>query len=313
MPLLRALVALADERHFGRAAQRLHLSQPALSRQIARLEGEVGTTLFRRSTRGVTPTPSGDRLARRAAEALRAIDLAVDEARAGDGLSEPVRLGAAETIGDAFLAEVTGALRAPRAPQLTVHVGWGAELLGSLRRGALDLVVGHALALPDGLEHEVLALEPLCAHVAAREDAAGRPATALREFAGWTLVLPPRELAPGRRSHVTACCRAAGFDPRTRVPPLIAPPAAGGIGTALEEREFALAPASLPPRAGAAAVALSEGPLVPLLVAHGRGVQRTPVAAVLDVLRQAASPSAAPTVVQTGPGLEPRLAAPTAP
>ena len=67
---LRYLVTLADERHFTRAAARLHIAQPALSQQVRRLEDEVGIALVDRTTRHVSLTPAGERLVERARRAL---------------------------------------------------------------------------------------------------------------------------------------------------------------------------------------------------------------------------------------------------
>ena len=89
--LLRALVALADELHFGRAARRLYLSQPALSRRIAALERVVGCQLVRRSTHSVELTRAGDALAQRARPALAALADAVAAARSATNAPSSAR------------------------------------------------------------------------------------------------------------------------------------------------------------------------------------------------------------------------------
>src|SRR5688572_6092986 len=78
---LRYFVAVAEELHFGRAAERLHMSQSPLSRAIRELERELGLVLFVRTTRHVELTPAGTALLERARRALAEIDAAVDEAR----------------------------------------------------------------------------------------------------------------------------------------------------------------------------------------------------------------------------------------
>lgn len=76
---LRYFVIVAEEGHLGRAAQRLHLSQPPLTRQIRALEDELGTRLFERTRRGMRLVPAGERFLRRARAILTAVDEAVAE------------------------------------------------------------------------------------------------------------------------------------------------------------------------------------------------------------------------------------------
>src|SRR3954451_16350479 len=91
---LRSFEVLAEERHFGRAAARLHLAQPALSQQIKQLERELGVTLFTRTTRRVDLTEAGTRLAEHARAVLGGVDRARDDmARLADGRAGRVSVG----------------------------------------------------------------------------------------------------------------------------------------------------------------------------------------------------------------------------
>jgi DNA-binding transcriptional LysR family regulator len=91
---MRYFVGVAEELHFGRAAERLYISTPTLSQQIKQLEREVGTTLLIRHSRGVELTPAGQVFLARARETIQAAGLALKDTRRAVGLDEPVlRLG----------------------------------------------------------------------------------------------------------------------------------------------------------------------------------------------------------------------------
>ena len=85
---IRYFVAVAEEGHVGRAAERLHVAQPPLSRQIRALEDELGTALFTRTPRGMTLLPSGERFLEHARAILAAIDSAVHAARVEPAAAE---------------------------------------------------------------------------------------------------------------------------------------------------------------------------------------------------------------------------------
>lgn len=159
---LKYLVALADHRHFGRAAEACFASQPTLSVQIRKLEEELGVTLFERMTRGVLLTRAGEAIVARARAVLREVDAIRDIARrAGDPESGSIRLGIFPTLGPYLLPHIVPALhrRYPRLEMLLIEEKTE-ELLGRLERGEIDTAM---LALPvpaDGLVVEPLFEEP---------------------------------------------------------------------------------------------------------------------------------------------------------
>ncbi len=219
---LRSFVVLADERHFGRAAARLHIAQPALSQQLQQLEREVGTRLLDRSTRRVDLTDAGRLLQGRAADVLAALDrTAADLALVGAGRAGTVRLGFVGTATYDVLPQVARRVRAEH-PEL--HLELSGELLGpalldAVHDGALDLAVLRPGSgpPPPGLVVDRLRTEPLVAVLPSTHPAAGAARVELADLlsdpAGRTLVTHPS----GRRSTmqplVLEACREAGLDP----------------------------------------------------------------------------------------------------
>lgn len=144
---LKYIVALARERHFGRAAEKCFVSQPTLSVAVKKLEDELGAILFERGQNEVRTTPVGDQVVAQAervlAEANRVKELAD---AAGDPLAGALRIGAIYTIGPYLLPKLVPLIkaRAPKMP-LMIEENFTVRLIESLKRGDLDVAV---LALP---------------------------------------------------------------------------------------------------------------------------------------------------------------------
>src|ERR671932_285620 len=97
---LRYFVAVAETLHFGRAAQRLHLAQPPLSRQVSALERELGTVLFARNTHGVALTEAGTAFLVEARKVIDQVDVAIQAAKwAASGETGQLEIGTTETHG----------------------------------------------------------------------------------------------------------------------------------------------------------------------------------------------------------------------
>lgn len=140
---LRYVVALARERHFGRAAAACFVSQPTLSVAVKKLEDELGVALFERGKNEVALTPAGEEVVARAQQILEGVEALRQSARQqADQLHGPLRLGAIYTVGPYLLPDLIPTLHeaAPHMP-LVIEEGYTAELRRQLKRGELDAIL----------------------------------------------------------------------------------------------------------------------------------------------------------------------------
>ncbi|HMB56551.1 MAG TPA: DNA-binding transcriptional regulator OxyR [Arenimonas sp.] len=188
---LRYLIALADLRHFGRAAAACHVSQPTLSTQIRKLEDELGTALVERAPRQVMLTPAGTDIVERARRVIAEVEQMRETARrTTDPEAGSVRLGLFPTLAPYLLPHVVPDIRArfPRLELLLVEEKTEV-LLGMLRAGRLDAAV---LALPlheDWLEVDFLFEEPFVLALPASHPLAGHRQLKLAELSDQHLLL----------------------------------------------------------------------------------------------------------------------------
>ncbi|WP_132436888.1 MULTISPECIES: LysR family transcriptional regulator [unclassified Rathayibacter] len=189
MPSLRALevmVVLARVGSIGATARELHLSQPAVSHQVASLEREVGVPLVDRNPAGATLTRYGRALVDHARLAVNAAEHAVAAARTADA-EQPIRLAVAESFTLPFLVPVVTRWNADgRTPLQLVETTSASASIEDLRAGLLDLVVVPGPATLDGLLVERLGIEEIVVvGRTAGEDSPGRiPIAALGDEAG---------------------------------------------------------------------------------------------------------------------------------
>jgi len=193
---LRCLVAVAQERHLARAAERLALSQPAVSKTLSELEAIVGTRLVERSKagrRGVQGlTAAGEQLLAHALRVLEALDASAQAvAPAAGGRIQRLRIGALPSVAPALLPQALARLRDgwPQV-QIVVKSAANAALLDELRAGELDLVVGRMSdpRLMGGLSFELLHTEPLVFAVRAGHPLALKAAS-VQAVLGYPLVV----------------------------------------------------------------------------------------------------------------------------
>lgn len=214
---MRLLVVLGEELHFGRAAQRLHLSQPGLSYRLKRMEAALGYELVSRNRRSVELTAAGHTVSLGAARMLgEARRLAEDGGRIARGEAATLRVGFVGTALYGLLPDVLRELRR-RHPdlRLVLEEQKTATQVRALLLGQLDLAVVH-LPLPPGteLQSEVATTEPVGLALPHDHPLAGREALALAELAEEPFVLFPRELEAQTYDSYVGACVEAGFAPR---------------------------------------------------------------------------------------------------
>jgi LysR family hydrogen peroxide-inducible transcriptional activator len=144
---LRYIVTLAQERHFGRAAEKCFVSQPTLSVAVKKLEGELNIALFERRKSAVSPTPLGEKIIQQAEKILAETRILKELAESGkDPLSSPLRVGAIFTIGPYLFPHLVPQVH-KQAPRMSLFIeeSYTAVLRRQLREGELDAII---VALP---------------------------------------------------------------------------------------------------------------------------------------------------------------------
>ncbi|CAG4902043.1 LysR family transcriptional regulator [Paraburkholderia saeva] len=215
---LRYFVTLAETRHFGRAAARLNLTQPPLSRQLAALEASLGVTLIERSPRNVTLTAAGERFYSDARAILAALDQAAKNAQAAAS-GEAGKLG----IGFTMCAAYSVVPRYARAfgdayPEVALNLREvvSNDLAAQVLAGHIDAAIMFP-GLPDkGLEARTVVTEPLCVALSRAHPRARARQLKIAQLAGEPFVMASSEVAPTLRVTIVEHCRTGGFEPDIR-------------------------------------------------------------------------------------------------
>lgn len=189
---LQYVVAVAQERHFGRAAERCFITQPALSLAIQKLEDELGAQIFERKRKDVALTPLGEKIVQQAQRVLEeAEQIKLIAAQGKDQLKGTLRFGVIATVGPYLLPDLVSALRkhAPEMP-LEIEENLTANLSRMLKSGKLDVIM---IALPfdeAGILTRALYDEPFKTVVPVNHPWAKKARIDSRALAGQQVLLP---------------------------------------------------------------------------------------------------------------------------
>ncbi|WP_457931571.1 LysR substrate-binding domain-containing protein [Pseudomonas aeruginosa] len=216
---LRYFIAVAEELHFGRAAERLGISQPPLSQQIQALEEEIGARLFERTNRRVELTDAGRLFLDESRQVLVQVDKAVLLARRAH-LGELGELKIGFTSSAPFTSTIPSSIHAFRKAYPDVHLDLqemsSRQVLKALLEESLQVGVIRPLALPDAVHWVELFREPLVAVLRADHPlaACSEDGLAIAALAEEPFVFFPRSYGTGLYDQVIALTRQAGFSPR---------------------------------------------------------------------------------------------------
>jgi DNA-binding transcriptional LysR family regulator len=297
--LLLSFVAVAEELHFSRAAERLHISQPPLSRQIALLEEELGTPLFARTSRKVKLTPEGAAFLEEAKAILARTESAAELVRAmARGEAGTLRLGFAGAAMEGRLPDIIRAFR-ERYTQvaLSLHEAGTAKQLQALRQdhsgSPVRLDAGFVFTagreLP-GLTTRPFMREPMILALPESHPLSKYETLPLHVLAGEPLIMFPRQSQPELHDEIMSSLRSAGGEPH------VAQEAGGGparVALAAAGLGLALVPASMRryQREGVAYLGIEEGmPALAIALAWREDDKNPVLKNFLDVVKEKSVP-----------------------
>ncbi|MES2709578.1 MAG: LysR substrate-binding domain-containing protein [Verrucomicrobiota bacterium] len=285
---LECFTAVAEELSFTRAARRLHLAQPPLSRHVRALEERLGVSLFERNARGVALTAAGGRFQEETRGLLTQLARAADMARrAAHGELERLRLGFVSAVLTSELVDSFRRFREKHAAvQILLHDLPPADQLREIAAGALDGGFVGVLPAggPPGIQFTPWRQEKLAAFLPADHALAGRRDLALADLARERFVAVAGQAAPAFSAFVSGQCRAAGFRPRVILESsraqAVAVMVAAGCGVALLPESLASIPGG-----GVAVIPLREAPVITHVFAHAAGETPAGVLRFMRLLR----------------------------
>jgi DNA-binding transcriptional LysR family regulator len=213
---LRYFVTVAEELHFGRAAERLHMAQPPLSQQIRQLETQLGFQLFHRTQRRVSLTEAGQVFLQHSQDLLQQLERAIEAGRqASRGEVGKLAIGFVSSATYSLLPPILHEFR-DRVPQvnLTLRELTTDQQVRWLAENRLDVGFIRPPIDDPQLRTQVILQEPLVVALPHRHPLAQTPRIPLASLATEPFILFPRRLAPGLYDQVISLCQSAQFSPK---------------------------------------------------------------------------------------------------
>jgi DNA-binding transcriptional LysR family regulator len=298
---LRYFVAVAEELHFSRAAERLHVAQPAVSEQVRKLEDELGVRLLNRTKREVSLTDAGAALLAESRRVLQQVDVArLATHEAHDRTTSRLRIGYTPASLPTSVTKAVQRLAASmKGIEPTMEPGFGLELIAAVRAERLDAAIVSLPAPTGGLRTTQLGSERAVVALPVGHRHAMQRAIRLDQMAPERVVVLPREASRPFYDAVLAACQSAALSPSlvetsgTCVEPTLLAVATGaGIG---------LLPESVADRYSTPGVRFvpieGEQPAVTTAIVTRRDVAHLPTAALLRAVAQTHTP---PTLIASG-------------
>lgn len=289
---LRYFVAVAEQRSFSRAAERLRVAQPALSKQIRQLEDEIGVLLFQRESRPLRLTEAGALFLDRAQAVLNSVHVAaIDARRIEKGQSGHLSVG---YVGSSMYTVLPAAVNRFRerhpGVEIALHELTAAQIVRALTDRRIDIGLSRPpLGDDETFAQRILLDEPYVAALPERHKLAKRQSISLRELAADGFILHPRFPGPSVTDTVMEACAALGFEPRevqqaSHMQTIIGL-VASGLGVSL-------VPASVgrQPWSGVAYVALkAPAPSAPLAIVWRKGKLSAVLQNFIDTIDETAT------------------------
>jgi DNA-binding transcriptional LysR family regulator len=212
---LNAFIVLAEELHFGRAAQQCGMSQPAMSRLLSELETDLGVKLLKRTSREVSLTNAGRGFLEAAKKAVAYADMAVRAAKAGavdgiDSLMVGMVIGTEQPLVGELVAQFK---RAHPETRVTLQQLDERSIGSALANGEIDVAIAWDVSIPTGLYRQYLGTVPLSVLVQAGHELEKKVPVCLADLANYPIILPDRDRQPIIYDTYRRYTIEAGFNP----------------------------------------------------------------------------------------------------